>query len=386
LKNKNKKNICIFSGYYLPHLGGVERFTDKFAYELNTMGYDVSIVSFMHEPLQEIETKSYCTIYRVPCTKLFLSRYPVVKIFGRKIKHIEKTLNSKNFDFIILQTRFFTTSLWGAKFAKKNSIPSILIEHGTNHFSVNNKILDFLGEKYEHFLTSILKKYVKYFYGVSTPCTKWLEHFGIEARGVIYNSVSSIKPVVKKPLKDRNIRICYAGRLMKEKGVLNLISVFKKLNNKYQNIELFIAGKGPLYEDLYSKYKDSKSIHILGMLDYENVMKLYADMDIFVHPSMYPEGLPTSILEAGINGCAVVATDRGGTVEVINDEKYGIIIEENEKSLYNALENLIENPKKIAAFGNNLYKRILNNFTWKATVKKFINQMEEVKEDYYAKN
>jgi glycosyltransferase involved in cell wall biosynthesis len=87
-----------------------------------------------------------------------------------------------------------------------------------------------------------------------------------------------------------------------------------------------------------------------------------------------------------VYGCAVVATDRGGTVEVINDEKYGIIIEENEKSLYNALENLIKNPDRIVALGNNLYKRILNNFTWEATVKKFINQMEEVKEDYYAKN
>lgn len=385
MKDKNKKNICIFSGFYLPHLGGVERFTDKFAHQLNKMGYDVSIVSFMHEPVAEIEEKKYCTIYRVPCYKTFLQRYPIIRN-NRKLKSIQKILRSQSFDFIILQTRFFTTSIWGAKFANRLGIPCILLEHGTNHFTINNKILDFLGEKYEHLLTNIIKRYVKYFYGVSTPCTEWLKHFGINAKGVIYNSVSSIQPVAKKTLGNRNIKISYAGRLIKEKGVLNLISVFEKLSSKYKNIELFIAGNGPLFEDLDSKYKDNKKIHMLGMLNYEDVMKLYADTDIFVHPSMYPEGLPTSILEAGINSCAVIATDRGGTVEVINDEKYGIIVEENEESLYTALKDLIENPKKIECLGKNLYERILNNFTWKATVNKFINQIEEVKEDYYEKN
>lgn len=386
MKEKNKEHICIFSGFYLPHLGGVERFTDKFSQQLYTRGYDVSVISFMHETLKEIEKKDYCTIYRVPCLKLFLTRYPIINFLSSRIKSITRIFKSKDIDIIVLQTRFFTTSVWGAILAKKYDIPCILIEHGTNHFTVNNKILDFFGEKYEHLLTNILKRYVKYFYGVSTPCTEWLKHFDIKARGVIYNSVSSIKAVTKKPLKNRNIKISYAGRLIKEKGVLNLISVFEKLNLKYKNIELFIAGKGPLFDDLNSRYPDNKSIHMLGMLDYEEVMKLYSDTDVFVHPSMYPEGLPTSILEAGINNCAIVATDRGGTVEVINDEKYGIIVEENEESLYNALENLIQNPKRIEILGKNIYQRILNNFTWKATVNKFISQMKEVKEHHYGKN
>jgi glycosyltransferase involved in cell wall biosynthesis len=379
------KKICIFSGYYLPHLGGIERYTDKLSEQLHKLEYEISVVAFLHEPLANIEKKDYCTIYRLPCYKLFLSRYPLIKK-NHKFRMLMSDLEAENFDFIILNSRFFLTSLLGARFAHRFNIPCILIEHGTNHFTINNKFLDFMGERYEHFLTNQIKRYVKYFFGVSTPCTEWLKHFDIEARGVIYNSVSSIKPVVKRSLQGRKVIISYAGRLIKEKGVLNLISVFEKLNKQYKNIELFIAGKGPLFESLDSTYKEDELIHMLGMLNYEDVMKLYADTDIFVHPSMYPEGLPTSILEAGINNCAVVATDRGGTMEVINKEKYGIIVEENEDSLYNALKYLIENPDKISYLGDNLYERILNNFTWKATVDKFINQMEEIKEDYYAKN
>lgn len=385
MENSKSKKICIFSGYYLPHLGGVERYTDKLSEQLHKMGYEVSIISFMHEPLEEIEKKEYCTIYRIPCFKIFLSRYPIIKP-NRRLKNIMNILRSENFGFVILQTRFFRTSIFGAKFAYKLDIPCMLIEHGTNHFTVNNDLLDYYGQKYEYFLTNQIKKYVKYFFGVSTLCTKWLEHFNIEARGVIYNSVSSIKPRIKDPVGNRKIKISYAGRLIKEKGILNLISVFEKLESKYKNIELSIAGKGPLFENLESKYRTNKNIHILGLLNYEEVMRLYADTDIFVHPSMYPEGLPTSILEAGINRCAVVATDRGGTVEVINKDEYGIIVEENEESLYNALKYLIENPEKIQNLGNSLYERILSTFTWEATASKFINQMKEIKEEYHGQN
>ena len=99
--------------------------------------------------------------------------------------------------------------------------------------------------------------------------------------------------------------------------------------------------------DLFLANYKLKNIHFEGKISYNEVMALCNQTDIFVHPSMYPEGLPTSILEAGLMKNAVIATDRGGTVEVINDPKYGIIMEENLESLKTNLQYLLDNPEKI---------------------------------------
>ena len=95
-------------------------------------------------------------------------------------------------------------------------------------------------------------------------------------------------------------------------------------------------------------------------------MKLYNSCDIFVYPSMYAEGLPTSILEAGLMKCAVIATDRGGTVEVITHKKDGLICEENTESIYNNIKFLLDNSNLIQDYSEKLHSRIIENFTWNA--------------------
>ena len=69
------KKIAIFSGYYLPHLGGVERYTFNLANKLKQMGYEVIIVSLRYDiNLKEIEETEYAKIYRLPTFKLFVIR------------------------------------------------------------------------------------------------------------------------------------------------------------------------------------------------------------------------------------------------------------------------------------------------------------------------
>lgn len=75
-------------------------------------------------------------------------------------------------------------------------------------------------------------------------------------------------------------------------------------------------------------------------------------------------------------GCAVIATDRGGTVEVINSPEYGIIIEENLPSLTRALEELITNPKKVESMKKKLQERVVNKFSWKNTASQVAGELE----------
>ena len=98
-------------------------------------------------------------------------------------------------------------------------------------------------------------------------------------------------------------------------------------------------------------------------------MSLYNVTDIFVHPSMYPEGLPTSILEAGLMKCAIIATPRGGTVEVIENNVDGLIVEENVEDLIDKLETLLKNKEKISEYKEKIHSKVKNIFSLENTAK-----------------
>ena len=65
------QTIAIFSGYYLPHLGGVERYTYNLAKKLNGMGYKIIIItSRYNKDLKEVEETDYAKIVRLPTYKI----------------------------------------------------------------------------------------------------------------------------------------------------------------------------------------------------------------------------------------------------------------------------------------------------------------------------
>lgn len=375
-----KKEIIIFTEYYLPKLGGVERYTDKLVEELKDK-YNITIITSELDNVRDYEKRENIRIFRVPVFKTFKSRYALIKK-NKKLKEIIKKISKTKYNFLLCQTRFFPMSYFGVKFAKKHNIPVIVLEHGSSHFTVNNKILDFFGRIYEHLLTKKIKKNCRSFYGVSERCVSWLKHFKIDAKGVLYNSIDQkdydkYKDKYFFQKKQDEINICYAGRLIKEKGLYELCDAFNKLSKEYKNVNLQIAGDGPILEDLKIKYSTNKKINFLGKLDFDNVMKLYNSCDIFVYPSMYAEGLPTSILEAGLMKCAVIATDRGGTIEVITQKKDGLICDENTESIYENIKYLVDNPKLICEFSEKIHKRVSENFTWNVTASKLSKIIEK---------
>ena len=370
---KRSKTIAIFSGYHLPHLGGIERYTDNLSKQLIKKGYKVIIISSDYNFDKDYIKEEKNIIYiKIPVFKLFISRYPIPKI-NNEYKKIIKYLKKLNIDKIIVNTRFHLTSLVGAKFGYKNNIKVYLIEHGSNHLTIDNKILDFFGEIYEHLLTKYIKKYVNYYYGVSKEACNWQEHFGIESNGVWYNSINDFSKnyIIKKD--DKKINIMYAGRILKQKGVIELINCFNKLSKKYKNIYLHIAGDGNLLDKLKNE-NSNKRIKFYGKLDFDKLCELYAYNDIFVYPPNWPEGLPTSILEAGLMENSVITSLQGGIKEIINDGINGLIVNDKDELLYK-LEYLILHKDIRLKLSKQLKEKILNNFEWGKTSDKIINDL-----------
>ena len=368
-KNDNKR-ILIFSAYIPPHVGGIERYILNVCKQFKLLGWKSVIVTSNYNEQLEFEEWEYGEIIRLPVYKIFKNRYPIIKI-NKRYRKLMKRLDNYDIKSVIVNTRFHLTTHVGVRYAYKRGIPIYLIEHGSNYVTVNSRFWDFFANRYENFLTHLIKRKVTGVYGVSKAAADWIIRFGIKADGVWYNSVN-IDNVNK--LLHKEINFLYAGRIIRQKGVDNILQAFSELEKKYHNINLYIAGDGGNLEFLKNNYKHKK-IKFLGRLEYDELVKYYRKSDIFLYPPLWPEGLPTSILEAGIYKLAVITTDSGGNIEIINDNSNGLVVEKNVSSLYEAMEKLINNKKLREDLGNKLYKTVSKKFSWENNAKKMLKDM-----------
>lgn len=375
--------ICIFSANYLPNIGGIERYTYHISKELITKGYSVTVVTSNVFGLENHEISDDIEIYRLPCTNLLNGRYPVYKN-NKEFKAINQELIQHDFDFVVVNARFYFHSLYGVKFAAKNNIPCITIEHGSSHLSVNNAVLDYFGGIYEHFFTYFIKKHCKDFYGVSKAACEWSGHFGIKSKGVLYNAVDfeAIKKLMDAPVcsyrKEFNIPetdkvVVYTGRLVEEKGSYELAKAVDEISR--ENVWLIIAGDGDMREKIDAISQKNKRIIALGGIDFAHVVALLKESDIFCLPTVYPEGLPTSVLEAVAARCFIITTRYGGAKELISDESYGILIDDKSvDKVKEALEKALCDDEYREQATNKSHERLIADFTWKNTA----NELEKI--------
>ena len=351
---QKSKTYCIFAAQYFPHLGGVERYTYNLAKQLIQDGNKVIIVTSNVYHLKNHELVNGIPVYRIPCYNLLEGRYPVIK-FNKEFWRIHRKLKSKKIDMVIVNTRFYLHSLYGMLFARQKKAKCITLDHGTSHLSVHNRFWDTVGEIFEHAFTKIDYLFCKEYYGVSKACNRWLGHFHIKAKGVLYNSidleeVEEIKDKVTTSYKkeynipEDTVVITFTGRLLKEKGLPSLLNVMDRLNEDGIKVCLFIAGDGDMQQEIEERKTDY--IIPVGRLDFEHIVALLKESDIFCLPS-FSEGFSTSILEASACGCYIVTTARGGAKELLINEDYGCIIPNNQEDvLYKALRDVIADPDR----------------------------------------
>ena len=149
--------------------------------------------------------------------------------------------------------------------------------------------------------------------------------------------------------------ICFAARLLRDKGVFEYISAGRILKERGIKARFLLAGdldknnpSGLSVDDL-NKLKDKSYIEFLGY--HKDIPKLYAKSHIICLPS-YREGFPKSLIEAAAAKRAVVTTDVPGCRDAIIPNKTGLLVPaKNSQKLADALQWLIENPQKRITMG-----------------------------------
>jgi len=111
--------------------------------------------------------------------------------------------------------------------------------------------------------------------------------------------------------KDTAYDACFTGRLVRSKGIFDLISIWSNICKERPNSKLAIIGSGPELENLRKKVKAlslKKKVEMLGFVPEEEKIRVMKASKVFMFPS-YEEGWPLAICEALACGNAVVAYD-----------------------------------------------------------------------------
>ena len=155
-------------------------------------------------------------------------------------------------------------------------------------------------------------------------------------------------PVVRRA-RSGNFRFLYAGRMLADKGLNELVAAIREINADSVKCQLWLCGFGDvenvsaISEQQLEKWGQEPGIDWLGPND--AMEEVYADVDCVVLPS-YREGMPRSLLEGAAMGLPLVATDVPGCRTIVKDGVNGLLCEAgNSESLRMAMKKMLELPQ-----------------------------------------
>lgn len=182
----------------------------------------------------------------------------------------------------------------------------------------------------------------------------WLDKSALKIKQLLGTVVEN--RFIPDPINE-NINFVNMGRLSPEKGQDNLIRAFAEFHKKHNKSKLYILGQGPLKEylqEIINEVGMNDSVYLMGQL--ENPFTFMKKCDCFVLSSHY-EGQPMVLLEAMTLGMKIIATDIVANRTVLEDGKYGLLVENSINGLEKGLLTLVnkDDSFEVAQFNYRKY-------------------------------
>ncbi len=177
---------------------------------------------------------------------------------------------------------------------------------------------------------------------------------------------------------DDKIVVCFVGRLVRLKGLSFLLNAQKSLRQSIPNLHLLVVGYGPdkpLLESMARSFKLEATF--TGYVERNKIPSYLSAADIFVNPSL-TEGLPLTVMEAMAMEKAVVATDVGGTSDLLRNGENGFLVPpSNVESLATAIRTLALDDNLRQRMGLAGRNAIMKDFGWNNIAQKVEKVYEE---------
>ncbi|MFP8782869.1 MULTISPECIES: glycosyltransferase family 4 protein [Planococcus] len=349
----------------------VKKFLLPLVDELDNKDYEVHIACNVNEIGEDLRNKGYA-IKHIP----FSRDINVFNHFKSLIKMVT-LIRKEKYDIIHSHTP--VASLITRLAAKITNVPlNVYTAHGF-YFHENMKPFVY---KMTYSLEKIWGKYLTdyiffqskedYELALQKKFNKpdRLVHINNGVSGNKFNPLDYDRNIIRRELNVEGKKvILFIGRLVKEKGIRELLAAFEILSSKHSDLALLLVGGGVTGDRdglspqaIVDKMSSSvrQDIHLLGLRD--DIPKILAASDVFTLPS-YREGLPRSIIEAMAMGKPIVATDIRGCREEVFDGFNGYLCRDRDvDSLVSALERLLTNDDKLNDYGKQSRSIFLEEF------------------------
>ncbi len=363
--------ILVMVSHFCPHVGGLENSVLQIYTTMRTLypHLEVDITCNNTEGAPGSEVYRGLHVYRTDCWKLLGGRYPIPRP-GSLIRTL-RMLSSRDYLFVNTHTRYFIDSLIGCIYAKLRRIPFIHTEQGASFTRVRSPFIRLASYLIDQTFGRIVLSLADELVTVSTAAGAFvlrlggrdchLIRHGVHAGSMAFDAAHSTKAPGS---------IVFVGRLVYEKGAQDLLYVLKDVRPDWH---LKIVGDGDYRAALVQLVQDhglEDRVEFCGFMDPGEVHELLARSLIFVNPT-YAEGFGMVTIEAGLEGCAVIASNVGGQADIVEHGVDGFLIdgyEKLEKSRFGPLreriEQLLRDPDLCRVFGQRMQKKVLTEFTW----------------------
>lgn len=197
----------------------------------------------------------------------------------------------------------------------------------------------------------------------------------------LYSSEAILTKRVELGIPENNFVFVFVGRMVKDKGINELVTAFTKLTSENTNVSLVLVGPleadlDPLAPETLVEINTSKNIHSIG---YQNdVRPFFALSDALVFPS-YREGFPNVVLQAGAMGLPAIVSDINGCNEIISENKNGCIVPvKNTDALFTSMKNLVNNKTLYNSLKENARPVITSKYERKEIWEHLLNEYRQL--------
>lgn len=199
---------------------------------------------------------------------------------------------------------------------------------------------------------------------------------------VLYNPLD-FESVIKKSAEKTDfkfgdgMKFVLAGTFIKIKGFDRFVKVCKRLKDDGEHFSALIMGDGEEKENIKKIIAETNLGDTVKILDFQtNPYKYIAHSDVYVCSS-YAEGYSTAVSESVALNVPVITTECSGMREIFGENECGIICENSEDGLYNAMKKVLNDPSLLKKFSVEEKKRA-NDFSLKKRMKTIEDFIESV--------
>lgn len=338
------------------HYSGAERVQDLLAQELPALGFDVGFACVKPDRFPEARKTQSARLDEVPM------RWAIDPQCVTKLVDLIK---NENYEVVHAHTP--RSLLVGSQAARRANVPLVYHVHSPTARDSTRKLQNFLNAKMETWALRRAERLI----AVSPSLKKLMCEQGFAEHRVVYVP-NGVPPIGAAP-RDTPTgawTLGIAALFRPRKGIEVLIEALAALRSQGLNVQLRAIGP---FESLEYEQEIKSLVSIRGVGDaitwtgfVDDIAAEFAEIDLFVLPSLFGEGLPMVVLESMAAAVPVVASHVEGVPEAIRHREDGLLFEPGSISqLAMAIEELVagESELNYAAMSRNAQERHASHFS-----------------------